>query len=136
MKYTLLLCLLALMTLSDVHNFLIHACALFLWTSLGWLHSIMLIPTYSIISCGNMFFDLHLFGLLPFLQEHNHSIYQGTFLYVINFLSVCCNGEYSRTMLSIACVLKLSLKLHIRENLCRTLPRSRSRWEYNIKMDK
>lgn len=51
------------------------------------------------------------------------------FLYAINFLSAFYNGQYSRTMLSIACVLKLPLKLHIQENLWR------SRWEYKIKMD-
>jgi hypothetical protein len=55
-----------------------------------------------------------------FFQEHNYGIYQGTFLYAINFLSACYNGEYSRTMLSIACVLQLPLKLHIQENLWRT----------------
>jgi len=77
----------------------------------------MLTPTYAIISYGNIFFYLHVFGLLPFFQEHNYGIYQGTFLYAINFLFACYNGEYSRTMLSIACVLQLPIKLHIQENL-------------------
>jgi len=77
--HILLLCLLTLMFLLDVHNFLIHACALFRERPFGWLHSIMLTATYSIISYGNIFFDFHVFGLLPFFQEYNYGTYSGTF---------------------------------------------------------
>ena len=37
----------------------------------GWLHSIMLKPTYSIIYFGNLIFDLRLFDLHMLFQEHS-----------------------------------------------------------------
>jgi hypothetical protein len=35
----------------------------------GWLHSIMLIPTYSIILNDDIIFDSHFFYLNPFFSE-------------------------------------------------------------------
>jgi hypothetical protein len=52
-------------------------------TPFGWVRSITLNPTYSIISYGNIF-DLRLFYLRPLFQEHNYTIKRG--IGRINFL--------------------------------------------------
>jgi hypothetical protein len=39
-------------------------------TLYGWLHSIVLTTTYSIISYGNLIFNLHLLDLCPCFEEH------------------------------------------------------------------
>jgi hypothetical protein len=51
---------------------LLNVCPLiFGLTYFGWLCSVMLSPTYSIISYRNMVFELDLFDVHPPLQKHN-----------------------------------------------------------------
>jgi hypothetical protein len=54
------------MPLANMYHFLIYALFIFSLTPFGWLCSVMLTPTYSIIYYGNIIFDLH-----PLFQEHN-----------------------------------------------------------------
>jgi len=66
---------------------LINLCPLiFGLTSFGWLHSIMLISTYSIISYGNITFDLYVFVLCPLFQEYNWGIQRGLGAYIIYYI--------------------------------------------------
>lgn len=55
---------------------------IFSLTSFGWLHSIMPVSTYSIISYGNITFDLYVFILCPLFQEYNWGVQQGLGIYI------------------------------------------------------
>jgi len=56
---------------------------IFSLTSFDWLHSIMPISNYSIISYCNITFDLYVFVLCPLFQEYNWGAQQGYGVYII-----------------------------------------------------
>jgi hypothetical protein len=55
MSRVLVLCLFPLMPLANMHQFLIYALSFSVLRHFGWLHSVMLNPTYSVFSYGVSF---------------------------------------------------------------------------------